>query len=154
MCRENKRSDADPVINLVRELYDDLEAVYVGQLCLSWEFLHWQYEKALELWEADPYSVRRYNEVANEFQQLQVLMERFLENEQFEGPRVQCYVKNRCFLGNLLQVPVIRGKLKNLAHEVSKYSLHILFEVIRGFFPFWCRGQFEGQKEDQSGREK
>ncbi|KAE8672515.1 myb family transcription factor family protein [Hibiscus syriacus] len=82
--------------------------VYVGQLCLSWEILHWQYEKAIEIWETDRYGLRTFNEVASEFQQFQVLMQRFIENESFEGPRVQNYVKNRCVLRNLLQVPVIR----------------------------------------------
>ncbi|XP_022741609.1 uncharacterized protein LOC111293123 [Durio zibethinus] len=103
-----KKSDFDPMTKFIKELRSDLEMVYVGQLCLSWEILHWQYEKAIEIWESDPYGLRRYNEVAGEFQQFQVLMQRFIENEPFDGPRVQNYVKNRCVLRNLLQVPVIR----------------------------------------------
>ncbi|XVF14256.1 hypothetical protein REPUB_Repub09cG0042700 [Reevesia pubescens] len=103
-----KKSDFDPMTKFIKELHSDLEMVYVGQLCLSWEILHWQYEKAIEIWEYDPYGMRRYNEVAGEFQQFQVLMQRFIENEPFECPRVQNYVKNRCVLRNILQVPVIR----------------------------------------------
>ncbi|CBI22220.3 unnamed protein product, partial [Vitis vinifera] len=103
-----KKSETDPMVKFIKELHSDLEMVYVGQLCLSWEFLHWQYERALELWESDPRGIRRYNEVAGEFQQFQVLMQRFIENEPFQGPRVQNYVKNRCVLRNLLQVPVMR----------------------------------------------
>ncbi|KAJ7970983.1 Ribosomal protein L34Ae [Quillaja saponaria] len=103
-----KRSETDPMNNFIKELYCELEVVYVGQLCLSWEFLHWQYEKAVELWENDPYGLKRYNEVAGEFQQFQVLMQRFIENEPFQGPRVESYIKNRCVMRNLLQVPVIR----------------------------------------------
>ncbi|KAL4354582.1 hypothetical protein GQ457_06G041990 [Hibiscus cannabinus] len=106
--RRRKKSDPDPTAKFVNELNGDLEMVYVGQLCLSWEILHWQYEKAIEIWETDTYGLRRFNEVACEFQQFQVLMQRFIENEPFEGPRVQNYVKNRCVLRNLLQVPVIR----------------------------------------------
>ena len=87
--------------------------VYVGQLCLSWEFLQWEYEKALELWESDQYGLRRFNEVAGEFQQFEVLLQRFIENEPFQGPRVENYTKNRCVMRNLLQVPVIRGTTKN-----------------------------------------
>ncbi|OAY56808.1 uncharacterized protein LOC110607353 isoform X2 [Manihot esculenta] len=105
---KRKKSNSDPMTSFIRELHSDLEMVYVGQMCLSWEILHWQYQKALEIWDLDPYGMRRYNEVAGEFQQFQVLMQRFLENEPFEGPRVQNYVKNRCILRNLLQVPVIR----------------------------------------------
>ena len=93
----------------VTELHSDLEVVYVGQMCLSWEILHWQYEKALELWESDPYGLV-YNEVAGEFQQFQVILQRFIENELFQGPRVENYVKNRCVMRNFLQVPVIRGE--------------------------------------------
>ncbi|XP_039035535.1 uncharacterized protein LOC120172027 isoform X2 [Hibiscus syriacus] len=106
--RGRKKSDFDPTAKFINELNGDLEMVYVGQLCLSWEILHWQYEKAIEIWETDRYGLRTFNEVASEFQQFQVLMQRFIENESFEGPRVQNYVKNRCVLRNLLQVPVIR----------------------------------------------
>lgn len=109
---KRKKSRSDPMMNFIRELHSDLEMVYVGQMCLSWEILHWQYEKALEIWDSDPYGMRRYNEVAGELQQFQVLMQRFIENEPFEGPRVQNYIKNRCVLRNLLQVPVIRGENK------------------------------------------
>ncbi|KDP27144.1 hypothetical protein JCGZ_19843 [Jatropha curcas] len=105
---KRKKSTSDPMMTFIRELHSDLEMVYVGQMCLSWEILHWQYDKALEIWDSDPYGIRRYSEVADEFQQFQVLMQRFIENEPFEGPRLQNYVKNRCVLRNLLQVPVIR----------------------------------------------
>lgn len=94
----------------IREFYSDLELVYVGQLCLSWEFLQWEYEKALEFWESDRYGLKRYNEVAGEFQQFQVLLQRFIENETFQGPRVENYARNRFVMCNLLQVPVIRGE--------------------------------------------
>ncbi|PPR93570.1 hypothetical protein GOBAR_AA27102 [Gossypium barbadense] len=111
--RRRKTSDSDPMSKFINELHSDLEMVYVGQLCLSWEILHWQYEKAIGIWESDPYCMRRYNEVAGEFQQFQVLIQRFIENEPFEGPRVRNYIKNRCVLRNLLQVPVIRDSLKD-----------------------------------------
>lgn len=146
LCKE-KKSENDPTMKFVRELHSDLEIVYVGQLCLSWEFLHWQYVRALELWDSDQYNVRRYNEVAGEFQQLQVLMQRFLENEQFEGPRVQYYVKTRCLQRNLLQVPVMREdslKNKRMARLKGKgdYAINsdelieILEESIRIFWRF------------------
>ena len=105
--------------------------IYVGQMCLSWEFLCWEYGKALELWESDPYEARRYNDVANKFQAFQVLLTRFLEDEPFEGPRVQHYVKTRCLFRNLLQVPAVRGTLiPSLCFEL------VLFFYV-GFFA--CR---------------
>lgn len=107
---KHKIHGSDPMKKFIMELQGDLEGVYVGQMCLSWEFLHWQYEKALDLWDSDPRGTRRYNEVAGEFQQFQVLIQRFIEDEPFQGPRVQNYVKTRCAVRNLLQVPIIRGE--------------------------------------------
>lgn len=106
---KHRRSGSDPTKKFVSELQGDLEVVYVGQTCLSWEFLRWQYEKALDLWSSDPNGIRRYNEIAGEFQQFQVLVQRFMEDEPFQGPRIQSYIKRRCILRNLLQVPAIRG---------------------------------------------
>ncbi|RDX99290.1 hypothetical protein CR513_17674, partial [Mucuna pruriens] len=103
-----KKSESDPLKKFMREFYSDLEMAYVGQLCLSWEFLQWEYEKALQLWESDHYRLHSYNEVAGEFQQFQVLLLRFIENEPFQGPRVEYYARNRCAMQNLLQVPLIR----------------------------------------------
>lgn len=107
---KRKKTGSDPTTKFMEELQSELEVVYVGQMCLSWEILHWQYGKAMELWESDHRGIRLYNEVAGEYQQFQVLMQRFVEDEPFQGPRVQYYVKSRCVLRNLLQVPVIRGK--------------------------------------------
>ncbi|XP_059643386.1 uncharacterized protein LOC132285233 [Cornus florida] len=144
---KRKKSETDPTTNFIRELRSDLEVVYVGQMCLSWEILHWQYGKALELWESDPRGIRLYNEVAGEFQQYQVLTQRFIEDEPFQGPRVQNYVKSRCVLRNLLQVPVIRedsskDRKKARRREGGEYAitndllLEIMEESIRIFWRF------------------
>ncbi|KAK6129246.1 hypothetical protein DH2020_036955 [Rehmannia glutinosa] len=63
---KHKIHGSDPMKKFIQELQGDLEAVYVGQMCLSWEFLHWQYDKALDLWDSDPRGIRRYNEVAED----------------------------------------------------------------------------------------
>ncbi|XP_060191830.1 uncharacterized protein LOC132621534 isoform X1 [Lycium barbarum] len=144
---KHKSHDIDPMVKFIKELQSDLEVVYVGQMCLSWEILHWQYMKALSLWDSDPRRIRRYNEVAGEFQQFQVLMQRFIENEPFQGPRVQYFIKSRYDLRNLLQVPVIRDdrvKDRNKARtrEKGDYSItsdelvEILEESIRIFWRF------------------
>ncbi|VAI32853.1 unnamed protein product [Triticum turgidum subsp. durum] len=109
------RSPEDPSDRLLKDLRCDLETVYVGQMCLSWEFLRWQYEQACDLPESDPYHSHHYNQVAGEFQQFQVMVQRFVEDEPFKGPRLPDYVKERCPFRNFLQVPVIREKrLKDL----------------------------------------
>lgn len=141
---KRKKSELDPMKKFIRELHSDLEVVYVGQLCLSWEILYWQYEKALELYESDPCGLRPYNEVAGEFQQFQVLLQRFIENEPFQGPRVENYVKNRCTMRNLLQVPVIRGDKRkgrrgrgdgaitvDMLIEILEESIRIIWQFIR-----------------------
>ncbi|KAL3629365.1 hypothetical protein CASFOL_026587 [Castilleja foliolosa] len=144
---KNKIHITDPTKKLIQELQGDLEGVYVAQMCLSWEFLHWQYDKALDLWDSDPRSSRRYNEVADEFQQFQVLMQRFIEDEPFQDPRVQNYVKTRCAVRNLLQVPVIRednlkDKRKVRASSSDEYVItsemlvEIVEESIRIFWRF------------------
>ncbi|KAL6009231.1 hypothetical protein ACLOJK_022458 [Asimina triloba] len=144
--RHDKKSDpADPTAKFIQELQSDLETVYVGQTCLSWEFLHWQYEKSHELSDSDPHSCRRYNQVAGEFQQFQVLLQRFLENEPFQGPRVQTYVKTRCVLKNLLQVPEIKEdclkermeeKKKGHGSVTSEMLMAIIDESMRIFWLF------------------
>ncbi|XP_027188083.1 uncharacterized protein [Cicer arietinum] len=144
--RRKNNVEADPMKKFIRELYCDLEMVYVGQLCLSWEFLHWEYEKALKIWESDQYGLLRFNEVAGEFQQFQVLLQRFIENEPYQCPRVENYAKNRCAMRNLLQVPVIRDKGKDRKkfrkREVDNYAItsdmlvEILEESIRTIWRF------------------
>nr|GMC90256.1 uncharacterized protein LOC109153702 isoform X1 [Ipomoea batatas]GMC91589.1 uncharacterized protein LOC109153702 isoform X1 [Ipomoea batatas] len=93
---KHKSHRADPMKKFIKELQSDLEVVYVGQMCLSWEFLNWQYGKALDLWDSDPRGLHQYNEVAGEFQQFQVLIQRFIEDEPFQGTRVQHYINRRC----------------------------------------------------------
>lgn len=105
-----RKEAKSPLVKLVEELQRDLEMVYVGQVCLSWEILCWQHKKALQLKHLHYHSHSQYNEAADEFQLFQVLMQRFIENESFQGPRTHNFVKNRCVIPNLLQVPPIRGK--------------------------------------------
>ncbi|KAJ8750353.1 hypothetical protein K2173_014268 [Erythroxylum novogranatense] len=146
LLSKRRKSDPDLMMNFIRELHGDLETVYVGQMCLSWEILHWQYEKAIELWDSDHHSLRQYNEVAGEFQQFQVLLQRFVENESFEGPRVENYTRKRCSMRNLLQVPVIKednakdrkAGRKGKEDDVitSDMLVEILEESIRIFWQF------------------
>ncbi|VAI32848.1 unnamed protein product [Triticum turgidum subsp. durum] len=141
------RSPEDPSDRLLKDLRCDLETVYVGQMCLSWEFLRWQYEQACDLPESDPYHSHHYNQVAGEFQQFQVMVQRFVEDEPFKGPRLPDYVKERCPFRNFLQVPVIReDSLKDRMEDqrkgnyvitseelevVMEESMHILWEFIK-----------------------
>lgn len=125
-------SETDPMMKFIIQFRRDWEIVYIGQLCLSWEILHWQYRKALELQDYDPQGFRRYNLVAGEFQQFQVLLQRFLEDEPFQGPRVQNYVRNRCVLRKLLQVPALKDDCSRGRREIGNdaISISMLREII------------------------
>ncbi|CAJ1946975.1 unnamed protein product [Sphenostylis stenocarpa] len=143
-----KKIESDPLKKFRREFYSDLEMVYVGQMCLSWEFLRWEYDKALQLWKSDQYRFQSYNEVAEEFQQFQVLLLRFVENECFQGPRVEYYARSRCAMQNLLQIPVLREdntkdeEILKTARDVDKSEItsdmlvEILEESIKIFWNF------------------
>lgn len=145
-----RKSSSDPSEKFMKELQVELETVYVGQTCLSWEFLRWQYEKARELPDSDPYWSHRYNQVAGEFQQFQVLLQRFIENESFQGPRLQNYVKNRCVLRNLLQVPVIKEDCsKNKMEEKMKGNYAITSEMLEEIMEESIRIFWEFVKADK-----
>ncbi|KAG7979314.1 hypothetical protein I3843_05G124700 [Carya illinoinensis] len=155
--RKARRVTADPMHKLNEELQCNLELVYVGQVCLSWEILHWQHGKAQELQEYDSQGFHLYNQVAGEFQLFQVLLHRFLENEPFQGPRLQNYVNNRCVLRNLLQVPPIRDdciKDKRVGtsdqaeeeHAISSGMIaRIIEESMRVFWEFLRADKDEGK---------
>ncbi|KAF8109380.1 hypothetical protein N665_0097s0034 [Sinapis alba] len=163
-----KKPETEPLVQFRKETHGELENVYVGHMCLSWEILHWQYEKAIKLLESDVYGSRRYNEVAGEFQQFQVLLQRFLENEPFEEPRVQHYIKKRRVLRNLLQVPVIRedgnkDKRKERRRDKeedddgaikSEQLVEIMEETIRLFWRFVRFDKLTSSIHDHKSRTK
>lgn len=127
---------ADPSLKSITEMQGDLELVYIGQVCLSWEILRWQYRKLKLLLECDSRGYRSYNLAAGEYQQLQVLMQRFLEDEPFQGPRIQHYVKSRCLCRSLLQVPMIKDdcfkdKKDKLVGEKDAIPITKLAEIIK-----------------------
>ncbi|XP_074584712.1 uncharacterized protein LOC141840574 isoform X2 [Curcuma longa] len=140
-----RKSNVNPSEKLIKELQTDLEVVYVGQTCLSWEFLRWQYEKARETPHLfDPFGNHFYNQAAREFQQFQVNIQRFIENEAFQGPRLPNYIQNRCVLHHLLQVPVLKedcfkdkmlgdgqGANGEKMEEIMEESIRIFWEFVK-----------------------
>ncbi|XP_064998876.1 uncharacterized protein LOC135633394 [Musa acuminata AAA Group] len=88
----------------------NLEVAYVAQVCLSWEALHCQYMQLSQKLSSQPESGTSYSYAAQAFQQFQVLLQRFIENEPFEqGPRMEIYAHARILLPKLLQVPNFLG---------------------------------------------
>lgn len=90
--------------------YQDLETAYVARLCLTWETLHCQYTQLSQQISCQPEDLTSYNHSAQQFQQFQVLLQRFIENEPFEqGARPEVYARVRNSLPRLLQVPKVEG---------------------------------------------
>lgn len=94
----------------VANINQDLETAYVAQMCLTWEVLHCQYTQLSQKISSQPDSPIFYNYSAQQFQQLLVLLQRFIETEPFEpGTRPEIYARMRNALPMLLQVPKVQG---------------------------------------------
>lgn len=93
--------------------YHELEAAYVAQICLTWEALNWNYinfhrKKAASRKEFEDIGCPAH--VAQQFQQFQVLLQRYVENEPYEhGRRPEVYARVRLLAPKLLLVPEYRG---------------------------------------------
>lgn len=91
--------------------YHELEAAYVAQICLTWEALKWNYNYFLSTLimssscESEPDRGCPAT-TAQQFQQFQVLLQRYIENEAYEnGRRPEIYARMRSLAPMLLQVP-------------------------------------------------
>lgn len=146
----------DPVPIGLRDPYPELERAYVAQICLTWEALNWNYT-----------TFRRHNNsngnngngggttmveearccparVAQEFQQFQVLLHRFIENEPYDSSfhgqrrrRPEVYARMKNSSPKLLLVPEFREEEDEKDDLISAAQfLHILEESIRTFMAF------------------
>ncbi|CAL5005242.1 unnamed protein product [Urochloa decumbens] len=98
---QQQQSEDDP--------YQTLETAYVAHVSLSWEALHCTYVHLSLIVAAQPDNPTTYSTAAQAFQQFQVLLQRFVENEPFEhGTRVEIYARARSMLSKLLQVPTFQ----------------------------------------------
>ncbi|GMI76558.1 hypothetical protein like AT1G73850 [Hibiscus trionum] len=88
--------------------YHELEAAYVAQICLTWEALNWNYKN----FERKRAARKGYDcpaSLAQQFQQFQVLLQRYVENEPYEhGRRPEVYARKRLSAPKLLLVPEYR----------------------------------------------
>lgn len=113
--------------------YQDIETAYVAQICLTWEALHCQYTQLSQKISCQPENPNCYNHSAQQFQQFQVLLQRYIENEPFEqGQRAEIYARTRKILPKLLQVPNIKGKI--LANKPIRILNH--FYVLIFLWPW------------------
>ncbi|XP_073128124.1 uncharacterized protein [Henckelia pumila] len=127
--------------------YQELEAAYVAQICLTWEALNWNYKYFQRL-----RATRREHDpgcpayIAQQFQQFQVLLQRYVENEPYEhGRRPEIYARIRSLAPKLLQVPEYRDSDQDDKRDQAESNgsripsdsfLHIMKESIRTFMNF------------------
>ncbi|XP_041014468.1 uncharacterized protein LOC121257493 isoform X2 [Juglans microcarpa x Juglans regia] len=107
--------------------YQDIEKAYVAQICLTWEALHCQYTQLSQKITCQADSLACYNHSAHQFQQFQVLLQRFIENEPFEeGLRAQTYARSRNLWPKLLQAPNIKASGERETEESSDLTVPAL----------------------------
>lgn len=98
--------------------YHELEGAYVAQICLTWEALNWNYKNFLTKRASRHDLDAGYPAtIAQQFQQFQVLLQRYVENEPYEhGRRPEIYARMRLLAPKLLLVPEYRGNAYIITH--------------------------------------
>ncbi|KAL5726133.1 hypothetical protein ACHQM5_009202 [Ranunculus cassubicifolius] len=107
ITKRNKK----PYSEFQRNPYRELETAYVAQICLAWEALSSNYMNFLQILALQNDEYHGYPaHIAQNFQQFQVLLQRFIENEPYEyGRRPEIYARIRVSSPKLLLVPELRG---------------------------------------------
>ncbi|KAL8139190.1 hypothetical protein V2J09_005191, partial [Rumex salicifolius] len=105
--------------------FEDLETAYVAHVCLAWEALHCQYTQLIQKISCQPDNSACYNHCAQQYQQFQVLLQRFIENEPFElALRPEIYARTRSTMPKLLQVPNVQASHQTTSEVDSEYAIH------------------------------
>ncbi|KAM6589829.1 hypothetical protein CsatA_012434 [Cannabis sativa] len=122
---EEPDDETEHLQQLQHDPYQDIETAYVAQICLTWEALHCQYTQMCQKIVCQPENSTCYNHSAQQFQQFQVLLQRYIENEPFEqGLRAEIYARARKSLPKLVQVPNVKASdQKELEGEESPLTV-------------------------------
>nr|GMD00060.1 uncharacterized protein LOC109184089 isoform X2 [Ipomoea batatas] len=113
-CKLTRNKTTSDFRHINNNPYHELEAAYVAQICLTWEALNWNYNYFQRLRASFGGRVTGEDHgcpptVAQQFQQFQVLLQRYIENEPYEhGRRPEIYARMRSLAPKLLQVPEYR----------------------------------------------
>lgn len=133
------RDETEQLQQLEINPLQDLETSYVAQICLSWEALHCQYTQLKQKLSTQPECPTQYNHSAQEFQQFQVLLQRFIEDESYqEGPRSEKFARARKLLPRFLHVPSVIGTLMNVQNSTSRVFNFAMWK----FMSFQCLFRF------------
>ncbi|XXG51465.1 hypothetical protein AAC387_Pa03g0019 [Persea americana] len=140
--REGLQGDGEHPQQPLDDPLQDLETAYVAQLCLTWEALHCQYAELCQKISVYPENPTWCSLAAQKFQQFQVLLHRFIENEPFEqGNRVEIFSRSRISLPKLLQVPSFREsdqKQLEEGHIDTPVLANDLFGIIENSIMTFC----------------
>ncbi|CAN1139534.1 hypothetical protein LINPERPRIM_LOCUS23992 [Linum perenne] len=118
---EEPEDETEHLQQPMNDPYQDLETAYVAQMCLTWEALHCQYTQLIQRISCQPENPTSYNHSAQLFQQFQVLLQRFIENEPFEqGFRAEVFARSRRVLPRLLQAPNVKGKSHHFGSDAKE----------------------------------
>ncbi|RZS24366.1 hypothetical protein BHM03_00057426 [Ensete ventricosum] len=123
---------------LAKSIESDFELVYVGQACLSWEALCQQHRKVKVI--SDAHRGRFHGEVAEKFQQCQILLERFTETENCEGKRFWNYAQTRFCNAQLLQIPDVSGYVEDVGEGMKGETMEgsqVLEAIEKAMSSFW-----------------
>lgn len=125
-----KKNSEDEIYKKKNNPYNELEVAYVAQICLAWEALNWNYatfqRKQASKTELDNNGCPAH--IAQQFQQFQVLLQRYIENEPYErGKRPEIYARMRSVSPKLLQVPEYHGRFYSLI--ILGFIFHALKQV-------------------------
>ncbi|URE38337.1 hypothetical protein MUK42_03402 [Musa troglodytarum] len=135
---------------LAKSIESDFELVYVGQSCLSWEALCHQHRKVKLI--SDAHRGCFHGEVAEKFQQFQILLERFTETENCEGKRFWHYAQTKFCNAQLLQIPDVSGYVEDVGEGKKGETMEgsqVLEAIEKAMSSFWlflrsdnkrCRG--------------
>uniref|UniRef100_A0A804KY72 EF-hand domain-containing protein n=2 Tax=Musa acuminata subsp. malaccensis TaxID=214687 RepID=A0A804KY72_MUSAM len=122
-----------------RDPYQELEIAYVAQISLAWEALNWNYV-CFQQRKANGDGERFYctARIAQRFQQFQVLLQRFIENEPYQRDRrPQVFARTRISSPKLLQVPEFQEADEDGENIISPTEFSsILEDAIRTFMNF------------------
>lgn len=95
---------------ILSSLESDFELIYVAQTTLYWESLNHQYQQVKRL--SSPYQAQNrrllLHHVAGKFQEITILMERFVENEILRGLTCSDNIANRLRFHSSIQLPDVK----------------------------------------------
>ncbi|KMT11162.1 hypothetical protein BVRB_5g110920 [Beta vulgaris subsp. vulgaris] len=142
LANKKKRSSDDEIYK--NNPYNELELAYVAQICLTWEALNWNYVSFQRKRDSKTEALDDNGcpaHIAQQFQQFQVLLQRYVESEPYErGKRPQIYARMRSASPKLLQVPEYHdyeGEEKEVSGRIaSEMFLKILEDAIQTFMNF------------------